>query len=531
MFKTIGFKVSAAIFVVLLISFIVMQVILNLDFKNTANKMSRANLDTVSTSVFQTMRMAMNLGDPEKIKEAIEDAKSIEGISDIKIYPSKDTIDLFEMKAPQISNDKRIIEQFSNPKIQALEENINGVVHLRLIRPLIADESCVACHANANVGSVIGVMDISHSLEGVQKDISKTSQSYIIIFTIALIFTLCVVLLMLKVVVGKPVLELLNHAKELAQGSGNLKARISVKGQDEIALACGYINQFIEKTHKAVSGASHNSKNVEKQSNLLNSNAISLSDISSQSHKQIDQSFKLGANVGNELGELASLSNKANSANEKSFLLLLEQMLKSLFNVANKVSTVSQNENELAKKVENMVNQAGNIQKATQMMDEIADKTNLLSLNAGIEAARAGAFGRGFSVIAEDVRQLAQNSEEFLGNVAQITKELLQSINEVSAELKKNAQSVQALNDDTALLVDDANEVKLCNEDARALVTQCTEKIKISQENIQNLLSRMQENVEVSEKNEEISKILLQVADELKIVCHNLESELNQFQI
>lgn len=152
-------------------------------------------------------------------------------------------------------------------------------------------------------------------------------------------------------------------------------------------------------------------------------------------------------------------------------------MLKSLFNVANKVSIVSQNENELAKKVENMVNQAGNIQKATQMMDKIADKT-------GIEVARAGAFGLGFSVIAEDDRQLAQNSEEFLGNVAQITKELLQSINEVNAELKKNTQSIQALNDDTALLVDDANEVKLCNEDARALVTQCTEKIKISQENI-----------------------------------------------
>lgn len=118
------------------------------------------------------------------------------------------------------------------------------------------------------------------------------------------------------------------------------------------------------------------------------------------------------------------------------------------------------------------------------MMDKIADKTKLPSLNAGIEVARAGAFGLGFSVIAEDDRQLAQNSEEFLGNVAQITKELLQSINEVNAELKKNTQSIQALNDDTALLVDDANEVKLCNEDARALVTQCTEKIKISQENI-----------------------------------------------
>ncbi|MGI8062778.1 hypothetical protein ACNGHC_01080 [Campylobacter jejuni] len=82
------------------------------------------------------------------------------------------------------------------------------------------------------------------------------------------------VLLILKVVVGKPVLELLNHAKELAQGSSNFKSSYFIKGQDEIALACGYINQFIEKTHKAVSSASHNLKNVEKQSNLLNSNAI-----------------------------------------------------------------------------------------------------------------------------------------------------------------------------------------------------------------------------------------------------------------
>lgn len=178
-----------------------------------------------------------------------------------------------------------------------------------------------------------------------------------------------------------------------------------------------------------------------------------------------------------------------------------------------------------------MVKQANNIQKTTQMMDEIADKTNLLSLNAGIEAARAGAYGRGFSVIAEDIRNLAQNSEEFLSTVAQITKEMLQSIHEVANELKKNASNINTLNDDTNLLVNDANEVKICNKVAQELVLQCSEKIKIAQENIQNLLVCMNENVQASEKNEEISKILLQVVDELKVVCHNLESELKQFQI
>lgn len=230
MFRTIGFKVSAAIFVVLVLSFIAMQLILNLDFKNTADKMSKSNLNTVSSSVFQTMRMAMNLGDPEKIQEAIEDAKTIEGISDIKIYPSKETIELFEIKNPKISQEKLIIDQFTQPNLISLEQKLDNINHLRLIRPLIADESCIACHANANLGSVLGVMDVYHSLENIEKDIAKTSRSYIVIFTIALIFTLVVVLFVLKMVVGNPIMELLSHAKELAQGSGNLRARIRVKG-------------------------------------------------------------------------------------------------------------------------------------------------------------------------------------------------------------------------------------------------------------------------------------------------------------
>lgn len=99
-------------------------------------------------------------------------------------------------------------------------------------------------------------------------------------------------------------------------------------------------------------------------------------------------------------------------------------MLDSLNQVVDKVKVVAENEDILSQKVEVMEKQAEEIKKASDMMGEIADKTNLLSLNAGIEAARAGEFGRGFSVIAEDVRNLAQNSEEFLKNIAIVTKQL-----------------------------------------------------------------------------------------------------------
>lgn len=113
----------------------IIQIIVSFDFKNTTNKISKENLNIVSNLAFQTMRMAMNLGDPDKIKEAINDAKSIKGISDIKIYPSKETIKFFDIKNPLVSNENIILDQFSNPSLVSLEQNINGIDHLRLIRP------------------------------------------------------------------------------------------------------------------------------------------------------------------------------------------------------------------------------------------------------------------------------------------------------------------------------------------------------------------------------------------------------------
>ncbi|TKX29406.1 methyl-accepting chemotaxis protein [Campylobacter sp. MIT 12-5580] len=530
MFKNIGFKISAVTFIVLLVSFIIVQVILYLDFKNTFSKMSRENLDTISTSVFQTLKMAMNLGDSQKIEEAIHEAKSMEGVSDVSIYPSKETIELFEMKNPQISSDTLILEQFKNPKLLSLEQEIQGLNYLRLIRPLIADESCVACHANAKLGEVIGVMDVYHSLEGVERDLQQTSKNYMVIFTLALIVTVAVVLFMLKLVVGKPVLELLNHARELAQGSGNLKARIKIKGKDEISRACTYINEFIEKIHKAVQSTNQSSKNVEYQSTRLNENAINLTQITKESHEKIDESFKLSTQVGQDLNELANLSTEANNANDKSYKVL-DQMLSSLFDIASKVTQVTQNETQLSQKVSNMVGQANNIKEAIQMMSEVADKTNLLSLNAGIEAARAGGYGRGFSVIAEDIRNLAQSSEEFLDKISAIIKELLESIAQVSAELKENGVFIASLDENTRALTQDAKEVKSCNEESKNLVFECVERIKKSQNNIEILLSSVKENVIISNKNESISQALLQVADELKVVCKSLEEELSHFQI
>lgn len=530
MFKSIGAKISLAMISTLLISFIIMQIILQKDSQQTTDRISRAHLDTLSTSVFQTLRMAMNLGDPVIIEQAIKDAGEIEGIKDIKIYPSKSTIELFEMKHFTKSNESIINEQFNKPQIQAIEINNSQGHYLRLVRPLIANESCLACHANAKEGDVLGVMDMYNDLKHIDDDLASSARTYIIIFSVALLFTVFAVLYILKIVVGNPVLDLLKHAKELASGDGDLRARINIKSTDEIGQACTYINQFIEKIQNTVISTNENSQMVDKQSKLLNANALDLANRTKEGHTKTDESYHLSEQIHTELQDLAELSNNANKANTKSFEVL-NTMLDSLNQVVDKVRVVAENEDVLSQKVEVMEKQAEEIKKASDMMGEIADKTNLLSLNAGIEAARAGEFGRGFSVIAEDVRNLAQSSEDFLKNIAIVTKQLVDSINEVSKELKHNAKEINSLNQDAKDLVEGTNEVKVCNENARDLANACMRKISSTQETLQSLLDKMQETVKLSDKNEEISKILLDVAHELNVVCQNLENELKHFHV
>nr|WP_235361625.1 DUF3365 domain-containing protein [Campylobacter sp. RM16704] len=113
------------------------------------------------------------------------------------------------------SNENIVNEQFNKPQIYAVKINNDQGHYLRLIRPLIANESCLACHANAKESNVLGVMDMYNDLKYVDDDLASSTRTYIIIFNVALIFTVFAVLYILKIVASNPVLDLLKHAKEL----------------------------------------------------------------------------------------------------------------------------------------------------------------------------------------------------------------------------------------------------------------------------------------------------------------------------
>lgn len=324
---------------------------------------------------------------------------------------------------------------------------------------LQADQACIQCHSNWQHGESIGFLRLTMDTSFVNVQSRETVFGNIAVLAAVVIPAGIAFILVFYLMLYRPIHVLVDSIHDLTKGDGDLTSRLDDQANSEMGLLARLFNGFLSKIHDIVAS-------IKDNMGTVHSSARDLQDQSSRithSNGQIANHLNTVSDQAREVQGAAGAVNTAIDTIGKSFENVSAVLVQTRNNaLENKATTqkASRSVDEFFAITEVLNNQSKDVAGQLQQIDTIADQTNLLALNAAIEAARAGDHGRGFSVVADEVRNLANQ-----------TAQLTRSIKDILGEFTKNMERVGTAMNDTRDQMEKVSQSSLATEEELARAT------------------------------------------------------------
>jgi methyl-accepting chemotaxis protein len=241
---------------------------------------------------------------------------------------------------------------------------------------------------------------------------------------VAFVLAFAIASIMLTMAINRlrrPLLHLEDSIRQLESGDGDLTRRLPVESNDEVGRTAASFNKFLDGLQRTIADVQREAVTVAEKSAQVNGTAGGMS---SASETQANASAAIAAAIQQLITSIESVSASAQAVRDTSDLSLrhAEDGSRSVADLGAEMVRLEQSIQAIAAATDAFVTNSRTITNLTGQVKEIANQTNLLALNAAIEAARAGEHGRGFAVVADEVRGLAEKSGKAAADIDTITQ-------------------------------------------------------------------------------------------------------------